>query len=62
MRFWLALKKKLAEEKTQIEEIKPACKFCGSPNVIKYGKKNGKQNYFCKDCRRKFVTTESSRD
>ena len=56
------MKKKLAEEKTQIEEIKPACKFCGSPNVIKYGKKNGKQNYFCKDCRRKFVTTESSRD
>jgi len=55
VRFWLALKKKLVEEDIKIEETRPACKFCGSPNVIKYGKKNGKQNYFCKDCRRKFV-------
>jgi len=49
------LKKKLTEEEAVVEETKPACKFCGSPNVIKYGKKNGKQNYFCKDCKRKFV-------
>ena len=32
-----------------------SCKFCKSPNIQKYGKKNGKQNYFCKDCNRKFV-------
>jgi transposase-like protein len=31
------------------------CKFCGSENYIKYGKKNNKQQYFCKDCKRKFV-------
>lgn len=31
------------------------CKFCGSLRVIKYGKKNGKQNYLCKLCGRKFV-------
>jgi len=31
------------------------CKFCGSENYIKYGKRNGKQNYMCKDCGRKFV-------
>lgn len=38
------------------EDIKPfCCKYCGSGHYIKYGKKNGKQNYFCKDCRRKFV-------
>jgi len=55
VRFWLALREKMAEEKINVEEIKPACKFCGSPNVIKYGKKNGKQNHFCKDCKRKFV-------
>lgn len=31
------------------------CKFCHSTNITKYGKKNGKQNYMCKDCHRKFV-------
>lgn len=31
------------------------CKHCHSNNFIKYGKKNGKQNYFCKDCKRNFV-------
>jgi len=40
----------------ETEDNKPfCCKFCGSENYIKYGKKNEKQNYFCKDCRRKFV-------
>ena len=59
VQFWLALKKKLANEEVKaiIEEGEemPVCKFCGSPDVIKYGKKNGKQNYFCKRCERKFV-------
>lgn len=32
-----------------------SCKFCNSLNVTKYGKKNGKQNYMCKDCKRCFV-------
>jgi transposase-like protein len=31
------------------------CKFCGSENFIKFGKKNGKQEYQCKDCGRRFV-------
>ncbi len=30
------------------------CKFCNSPNVIKYGFVRGVQKYFCKDCKRKF--------
>lgn len=51
------IKEKLKQEKT--EEIKPiTCKFCGSSDVIKYGKKNGKQNYLCKTCHRKFVLNE----
>lgn len=39
------------------EEVdKPfCCKFCGRENVIKYGKKSGKQFYKCKDCNRGFV-------
>jgi putative transposase len=31
------------------------CKYCGSPNVIKFGTFNGIQRYWCKDCKRKFV-------
>jgi putative transposase len=31
------------------------CKYCGSPNVVKYGIVNGVQRYWCKDCKRKFV-------
>jgi putative transposase len=31
------------------------CKFCHSTNYIRYGSKNGKQVYKCKDCNRKFV-------
>jgi len=31
------------------------CKYCGSPNVVKYGTYNGVQRYWCKDCKRKFV-------
>ena len=31
------------------------CKYCQSPNVIKYGKYKAVQRYFCKDCGRKFA-------
>jgi len=31
------------------------CKYCQSPNVIKYGKYKDVQRYFCKDCKRKFA-------
>jgi len=39
------------------EEVdKPfCCTHCGSENYTKYGKKNRKQVYKCKDCNRKFV-------
>jgi len=41
------------------QEVKPfCCKFCGSENYIKYGVRNGKQNYLCKDCNRKFVDNQ----
>ncbi len=31
------------------------CKYCGSKNVIKYGKKGEMQYYECKDCQRHFA-------
>lgn len=30
------------------------CKFCGSENIVKFGVRNGVQNYLCRDCGRKF--------
>jgi putative transposase len=35
------------------------CKYCQSQNVRKYGLVKGIQRYFCNDCRRKFVSTET---
>ncbi|HEY4712383.1 MAG TPA: IS6 family transposase [Dehalococcoidia bacterium] len=35
------------------------CKYCGSPNVIKFGKYQNTQYYWCKDCKRKFSGVEA---
>ena len=44
------------DEEIKKENDKPfCCKFCGSEKFIKYGKKNNRQHYFCKDCKRTFV-------
>jgi transposase-like protein len=31
------------------------CKYCGGPNVVKFGTYRGNQRYWCKDCERKFA-------
>jgi putative transposase len=31
------------------------CKYCQSPNTIRFGTLKGVQRYWCKDCKRKFV-------
>jgi putative transposase len=38
----------------QMNNIKVVCKYCNSPNVVKYGFVEGVQKYLCKDCHRKF--------
>jgi len=35
------------------------CKYCGSPNVVKFGTFNGIQRYWCKDCKRKFADNKA---
>lgn len=62
VRIWRNFKEKFEQmhtkEKQIIRTLKRKiikCKFCNSTSIIKYGKKNGKQNYFCKDCKRNFV-------
>jgi transposase-like protein len=47
----LDLKQNIAINNSDIQ----GCKFCHSENFIRYGKKNGKQIYQCKDCGRCFV-------
>jgi len=35
------------------------CKYCESEHIIKFGKRKETQYYFCKDCRRKFASTNT---
>lgn len=36
-----------------------ACKYCGADSVVKFGTFEGKQRWWCKVCRRKFVATDT---
>ena len=33
------------------------CPYCGSEEIVRNGKKCGKQRFLCKSCKRTFVTT-----
>jgi len=62
VKIWKNLKEKFEQLHLKVKQhitIKDSeiqeCKFCHSTNVIKYGRKNNKQNYLCKDCKRNFV-------
>lgn len=35
------------------------CKYCGSPNIVKFGTFEGIQRYWCKDCKRKFADNKA---
>ncbi|MBI2846852.1 MAG: IS1/IS6 family transposase [Chloroflexi bacterium] len=35
------------------------CKYCGSDDVMKYGIRNGVQNYICRKCMRKFTPKDT---
>lgn len=36
-----------------------ACKYCDSESVIKFGKVKDVQYYYCKDCKKKFASTDT---
>ncbi len=40
-----------------LEDFK--CKYCGSSNLVLYGKQGKTQQWWCKDCKRKFSGTTS---
>jgi putative transposase len=37
----------------------PSCKYCQSADVIRYGKYKDTQYYLCKDCNRRFASTDT---
>ncbi len=39
---------------------RPCCPHCNSSHVIKYGHKDGKQRFLCKDCRQMFMHTTNT--
>jgi putative transposase len=42
-----------------MSDVEIHCKYCGSPNVIKFGSHNDIQRYWCKDCKRKFTELDT---
>lgn len=46
-----------AEHFTEPQSI--VCKYCGSTDIMKYGIRNGVQNYICKKCKRKFTAKDT---
>ena len=42
------------------EEDRPCCPHCGNAYVIKYGKKDGKQRFQCKNCHKTFMLTTNT--
>ena len=38
-----------------IDNKKIVCPKCKKEEIIRYGRKRGKQLYFCRDCKKKFV-------
>ena len=38
------------------------CPHCGSTNIRKNGKRRGKQNHLCKNCKRQFIDVYSPRN
>lgn len=41
------------------EPVPIACKWCGSKDTMKYGIRDGVQEYICKACRRKFTNRDN---
>ena len=47
------------EMRKRILKTKMNCKYCNSPNVVKFGTFQGIQRYWCKDCKRKFADNKA---
>lgn len=52
--------KEKAEAEEEEETASVCCPRCGSLDVVRNGKRKGRQAFICKDCRRGFVETSTS--
>ena len=57
VRFWIAARTELKNEPRPkiFAEDAVQCDRCGSITVIQFGRRKGKQTYWCKDCAHKFT-------
>lgn len=39
---------------------RPGCPYCNSKHIIKYGHKDGKQRFLCKDCQQTYMLTTNT--
>lgn len=53
LKLFEAAEKMMLAEEGRID----SCPYCGNKAIIRYGKKCGKQRYYCKHCLKTFVTT-----
>ena len=54
--FWGVLREMSSNLRSK-EWVK--CKYCGSENEVKFGTHKGIQRWWCKDCKRKFVDSDT---
>jgi len=54
--FWSIFRSMMKRMKPETLVI---CKYCGSGDVVKYGTYHGSQRWWCKDCKRKFVDSDT---
>jgi len=61
VKFYLELQEKIKDSNLEVEEVKekPNCFYCGSPDIIKFGKRKTetmiKQKYRCNECKKVFI-------
>jgi putative transposase len=62
--FWAELKgvpTEIQEVRSIMDSAKSSrCKYCGSDNVVKYGRYHNVQRWWCKECRRKFADNKAA--
>lgn len=59
VQLWLKLQSQKKTEKVAIQDEIPEiyeCKYCHSPNISRFGIQSKKQRYYCKDCKKAFVS------
>ena len=60
IKSFILTKLSIKDPTDQKETVVSFCPHCHSIHIIRYGIKNGKQRFFCKDCKKVFMPTTSN--